>query len=74
MTNNIASAPEHLLHAYRPQPRRPARPGNRTRVQDGPVQVRVHSPRVDPEVRNLVVALHGERWKGGSGTVGDADG
>ena len=51
------SPAEHLLHADRPQPRRPARPRDRTCVQDGPVPVRVDGQGVDPKVCDLELAL-----------------
>jgi hypothetical protein len=51
------SAAQYLFHADRPQPRRPARPRDCTRLQDRPLQVRVDSPGMDSQVRHLESAL-----------------
>ena len=47
------SAPLHLLDAHRPEPRRPARARDRTRLQNRPLPVRGNSERVDEKVRHL---------------------
>lgn len=47
------SAPLHLLHAHRPQPRRPSGSRDRTRLQDRPLSLRGHRQGVDQEVRHL---------------------
>lgn len=52
-TNTKYSAPLHLLHAHRPQPRRPSRTRDRTRLQDRPFPLRGHRQGVDQEVRHL---------------------
>jgi len=52
-TNKNHSAAEYLLDADRPKPRRPARPRDRTRLQDRPVPLRIDGARVDPKVRHL---------------------
>ena len=52
-TNIYHSAPFHLLHAHRPQPRRPSRTRDRTCLQDRPLSLRGHRQGVDQEVRHL---------------------
>jgi hypothetical protein len=47
------SAPLHLLHAHRPQPRRPSGTRDRTRLQDRPLPLRGYRQGVDQEVRHL---------------------
>lgn len=46
-TYNSDSATIHLLHAHRPEPRRPSRTRNRTCLQDGSLPVRGYCEGVD---------------------------
>ena len=54
LADRLRSAAIHLLHAHRPEPRRPARAGYRARVQDRSLAVRGHGAGVDEEVCDLV--------------------
>ena len=50
--DGLQGAALRLLAAHRPQPGRPARPGDRPHVQDRPTQVRVHRQGMDAQVRH----------------------
>ena len=57
----LQGPPLDLLAALRPQPGRPARPGDRPHLQDGQGAVRGDRPRVDAQVRD---GIDGWRWRG----------
>lgn len=51
----LSSPPLDLLDADRPEPRRPPGARDRTRIQDGPCEIRTDSSRVDSEVRGVAL-------------------
>lgn len=59
---NPDSAAVHLFHAHGPQPRRSSSAGDRTRLQDGPFEIRIYRERVDPQVRHLAGGIKQRGW------------
>lgn len=62
-TNVRFSASLHLLHAHRPEPRRPACARDRARLQNRPIPIRSNSTGVDEEVRHLMIARTEHGWR-----------